>query len=199
LTCRATLKPPLLKLFEFLLASLCLLLIEDDEPIEPRGAGAYARSAAGGAGAPSWWGVDAPRPPPAMDASRAHGQACDILCVCLTLHQPQAWKIVQLALLTLWNVSARAPGVERHVAQQGVAVALMDVAVAPHWPHSLRYLAAGFLASLADTAANAAFTGGVRPLVATYVTLIRTQARPGQLASCCSKAFAAQGKRCLRA
>ena len=118
--CRATLKPPLLKLFEFLSASLCLFLIEDDEPVPTRAHGAYAfaspvatnsnsnptsashSSPAHGksgnkvsrscreVGKASWWTVDLPEPPAELLGTRAHMQAYDLLCVCLTLHIPQA-------------------------------------------------------------------------------------------------------------
>ena len=89
----------------------------------------------------------------------------------------QTWKIVQLALLTLWNVAARSTSVESHVAQQGVALALVELANAPRWPHSLRFMAAGFLASLYESAAAGMHTGGLVPVTATYIGLINTKVR----------------------
>ena len=164
---------------------MCLFLIDDDEPLASRRRGElFARGRAQGCaqrpGAEAaWWTIAAPRAAAAQEEeeSRAHVHAYEILCVCLTMQIPQAWKIMQLALLTLWNVTARRPWVERHVVAQGVAIALMDVATSPVWPHSLRYMAAGFLTALHDGGHAPEHTGGLVPLCSTCVALLRSDVR----------------------
>lgn len=183
-------KAPLLKLFEFLVASMCLFLIDDDEPLASRRAAErFGRGAAPGAAESGWWTIAAPRAAPESgeEESRAHVHAYEILCVCLTMQIPQAWKIMQLSLVTLWNVTARRPRVERHIVAQGVVIALMDIATSPVWPHSLRYMAAGFLAALHDGGHDPAHTGGLVPLCATCVTLLRSDVRTPS--ACCAAAY----------
>lgn len=176
---RDTVKAPLLKLFEFLVSSMCLFIIDDDEPLPPVRDDVFCQAAppapADARGAPTWWSVDVPRPEPVCDDSAAMLRAYEILCLCLTVRLPQAWKIVQLALLTMWNVCARRPGAERHVVEKGLAVPLLDIIVQPHWPHSVRAMAAGFLASLAESAHNTASIGGLVPMLAANIVLVRSK------------------------
>jgi hypothetical protein len=182
--CRDDVQPPLLKLFEFLVASFCLFLIEDDEPIPPRDEAAYAFAtpqqldSKAVSATPSWWTLDVPTARATKVDSLAHVAAYDLLCVCLTIQIPQAWKIVQLALLTMWNIAARSPDVESQIVAQGVAIALMDIASARHWPHSLRHMAASFLSSVHRSHSNSEHIGGLVPLCATYVTLLRSEVCP---------------------
>jgi hypothetical protein len=159
---------------------MCLFLIDDDEPIPKHGTEVYGSARACGSSvhtSPSWWTVSVPAPPAQAVESRAHEHTYEILCVCLTMQIPQAWKIMQLSLLTLWNVAARRPAVERHIVSQGVAVALMDIATARVWPHSLRFMAAGLLAAVHDGGYEANHTGGLVPLCSTYTVLLQSGVR----------------------
>jgi hypothetical protein len=156
---------------------MCLYLIDNDEPIQKHGTEVYSSARACGAGpeaAPGWWTVSVPLRHAEAIGSQAHEHTYKILCVCLTMQIPQAWKIIQLSLLTLWNVAARQPAVERHIVSQGVAIALMDLATAPVWPHSLRFMAAGLLAVVHDGGYDEAHTGGLVPLCSTYIVLLRS-------------------------
>lgn len=176
-------KAPLLKLFEFLVASMCLFIIDDNEPLPPVRDDVFCQAAPPapadprGVPEPAWWSVDVPRPEPVCEDSAAMLRAYEILCLCLTVRLPQAWKIVQLALLTMWNVCARRPGAERHVVEKGLAVPLLDIIVQPHWPHSVRVMAAGFLASLSESIHNTASIGGLVPMLAANIVLARSKVR----------------------
>eukprot|EP00892_Ulva_mutabilis_P009697 jgi/Ulvmu1/709/UM010_0081.1 len=176
-----TVKAPLLKLFEFLVASICLFIIDDEEPLPPVRDDVFcqapppAPSDDRGPPEAAWWSVDVPRPVPVCTESASLLRSYEILCLCLTVRLPQAWKIVQLALLTMWNVCARRPGAERHVVEKGLAVPLLDIVVQPHWPHSVRVMAAGFLASLAESAFNTAALGGLVPMIAANIVLVRSK------------------------
>ena len=183
LACSETVKAPLLKLFEFLVASMCLFIIDDDEPLPPLRDDVYCQATPPapaddrGPAAASWWCVDVPRPEPACTESASLLRAYEILCLCLTVRLPQAWKIVQLSLLTMWNVCARRPGAERHVVEKGLAVPLLDIIVQQHWPHSVRVIAAGFLAGLAESVHNTASLGGLVPMIAANIVLVRSKVR----------------------
>ena len=73
------------------MASLCLCLVDDLEPIAPTSTHAYAKAPAENAAGPhqGWWTMATRAPQPAVPDGRAHTAAYDILCVCLTLHIPQ--------------------------------------------------------------------------------------------------------------
>lgn len=67
---------------------------------------------------------------------------CSILCAPFNT---QAWKSVQLAVLTLWNACARSGNMERHVVEKGVCDRLLAIINFPSWPPSLRDTAGGCL------------------------------------------------------
>lgn len=89
---------PLLKLFEFLVASLCLFLIDEDEPIKPRRVEVFELGVPrGGKKRQTWWSVAAV--PPGVEAREpvAVEKALNILCRLLDLKMYIGWKVIQLA------------------------------------------------------------------------------------------------------
>jgi hypothetical protein len=176
-------KAPLLKLFEFLVASICLFVIDDDEPPPPPHDDVFSlavpaatdNAGCSSAQSPCWWSVDVQRPDPKCKDPGAMLRTYEILCVVISVQVPQAWKIVQLSLLTLWNVCARRRGAEAYVVEKGIAIPLLDICVQQHWPPSVRMMAAGFLSSLAESAGNIAQLGGVLPMISANVKLLRSQ------------------------
>jgi hypothetical protein len=63
---------PVLKLFEFLVASLCLFMIEDDCEVEHRELDLFKLTAPPGVRKSTWWTVEAraPEPSPTMDKTQ---------------------------------------------------------------------------------------------------------------------------------
>jgi hypothetical protein len=173
---------------------MCLFVIDDDEPPPPPQDEVYslAGPAVRGPAAASaqnstnrcWWSADAEVPAPACEDGGTLLRTYEILCVVLSVKVPQAWKIVQLSLLTLWNICVRRAGAERHVVRKGIAVPLLAIIATAHWPPSVRMMAAGFLASLSESADNCAAIGGLTPIIAANVTLLRSQVRPHACAAC---------------
>lgn len=176
-------KAPLLKLFEFLVASVCLFVIDDDEPPPPPQDDVFSLAGPAATGAPGptstqtpcWWTVDVQRPEPECKDAGAMLRTYEILCVVISVQAPQAWKIVQLSLLTLWNICARRHGAQAYVVEKGIAIPLLDICVQQHWPPSVRVMAAGFLASLAESANNTSQLGGLLPMIAANVKLLKSQ------------------------
>lgn len=78
----ANLKAPLLKLFEFLMASMCLFLVDDNEPVPHRFDRVYKESAPAAAASKTWWTVDVKTPPPVKkhnpQADRAYNTLCKV-------------------------------------------------------------------------------------------------------------------------
>lgn len=64
---------------------------------------------------------------------------------CLPVPPLQAWKSLQLGVLTLWNACARNGAMERHVVERGVTSKLLSIINTPTWPPSLRDTACGCL------------------------------------------------------
>lgn len=173
-------KAPLLKLFEFLVASICLFVIDDNEPPPPPQDDVFSLAGPGATGpaatqTPCWWSVDVQRPAPPCKDAGAMLRTYEILCVVISVQAPQAWKIVQLSLLTLWNVCVRRRGAETYVVEKGIAIPLLDICVQQHWPPSVRMMAAGFLANLAESSSNIPQLGGILPMISANVKLLRSQ------------------------
>jgi hypothetical protein len=173
MSCRGAAKAPLLKLFEFLTASLCLFLINDADPQAPRRDDVFAHASMG-RGKAGWWSVDLARPPPSLPDSPTHLRAYELLCICLTLEIPDAWKIVQLALLSLWHVCLQDAGAERLIVEQGLASAVLDIAGATQWPAVLRQMATGFVSNLWECSHHVPHLGGLATTMGIHVKLLRS-------------------------
>ena len=159
---------PLLKLFEFLCASMCLYVIDEAPPAaRPAGLWAAERRDGGGkeddaAAAPPttvWWSVDAPPTEPPDDVPPLMRRALALLLTALRMRAPAAWKSVQLAVVMLWNAAAQSPAVERHQARAGAAPLLLALARGGAWPAALRDMAAGQLQHLMEAHGNLAQLG----------------------------------------
>ncbi|MEW5317782.1 MAG: hypothetical protein WDW38_009052 [Sanguina aurantia] len=98
---------PVLKLFEFLVASICLFMIEDDAVPERRDFDLFSLAAPPGSGSKTW--------------------ALSILLNITGLSLLQAWKSVQLGVLTMWNACARDARMERHLVESQVCVKLLQI------------------------------------------------------------------------
>ncbi|MEW5306191.1 MAG: hypothetical protein WDW36_008675 [Sanguina aurantia] len=147
---------PVLKLFEFLVASICLFMIEDDAVPERRDFDLFSLAAPPGSGSKTWWTVDAPAPPPLPEVHGNVRRALSILLNITGLSLLQAWKSVQLGVLTMWNACARDARMERHLVESQVCVKLLQIVFNVTWPPSLRDVAAGFLEFLSERHGNLA-------------------------------------------
>ncbi|KAJ9524025.1 hypothetical protein QJQ45_022487, partial [Haematococcus lacustris] len=146
---------PVLKLFEFLVASICLFMIEDDTPPECRELDMFLLSAPrsarmqpsspGGPTSRTWWTVEARAPEPSPVVEEHMERALAILTQIVGMRLRAAWKSLQLGVLTLWNTCARNAHMERHVVERGVVGRLLAIVATPYWPASLRDIAAGCL------------------------------------------------------
>eukprot|EP00873_Tetraselmis_striata_P034657 jgi/Tetstr1/454921/TSEL_041784.t1 len=167
---------PLLKLFEFLVASLCLFLIDEDAPVLPRRTDIFEMGVPpGGRKRQTWWSVAVtppgvePREPPSVE------NALLILCKLLTMRMYIGWKVVQLSVSSLWNCTVRSASVEKLVVRNGAVELLINIASTEYWPPTLREAAAGHLMSLAEEWANIEHVDGTKPLQAVMIKLIKTK------------------------
>lgn len=73
----------------------------------------------------TWWTVEAkaPEPPGVVDTNTE--RALRILLQIIGMHLHEAWKSLQLGVLTLWNACARNPNMERHIVERGAAIKLL--------------------------------------------------------------------------
>ncbi|GIL66635.1 hypothetical protein Vafri_20126 [Volvox africanus] len=136
---------PVLKLFEFLVASICMFMVDDDGVPERRELDVFRLSAPEGARHKTWWTVDVRAPEADGTVDLDTERALRILLQILGMHLSAAWKSMQLGVLTLWNACCRHPNMERHVVERGVALKLLMVINNPSWPPSLREISAGCL------------------------------------------------------
>eukprot|EP00191_Tetraselmis_sp_GSL018_P024515 CAMPEP_0177627972 /NCGR_PEP_ID=MMETSP0419_2-20121207/31498_1 /TAXON_ID=582737 /ORGANISM="Tetraselmis sp., Strain GSL018" /LENGTH=1910 /DNA_ID=CAMNT_0019129181 /DNA_START=17 /DNA_END=5750 /DNA_ORIENTATION=+ len=166
----------LLKLFEFLVASLCLFLIDEDSPVPPRRVDVFEMGVPrGGPKRKTWWSVavfppDAePREPPAVEKS------LQILCRLLNLKMYIGWKVVQLSVVSLWNCAVRSASTEKYIVQSGVVERLISIASTGYWPPTLREAAAGHVMQLAEEWSNISHMGGTKRIQEVMVQLIKTK------------------------
>jgi len=148
---------PVLKLFEFLVASICLFMIEDDVPPEPRQLDLFkltSPSTMQKAARQTWWTIDARAPEPSSEVESQMERALAILTQLIGMKLLVAWKSLQLAVVTLWNACARNGNMERHVVERDVCSRLLDIANSPLWPPSLRDMAGGCLGFFMERYSN---------------------------------------------
>ncbi|KAG1678758.1 hypothetical protein FOA52_012798 [Chlamydomonas sp. UWO 241] len=186
---------PVLKLFEFLVASICLFMIEDDAIKESRELDLFKFTAPSGVAARhrTWWTVATRAPEPDAVVGLEQERALAIMVKIMGMHLGAAWKSLQLGVLTLWNVCTRNPHMERHVIEAGVCGRLLDIMNRAAWPQSLRDIAGGCLEFLVERHANLRFfpavalpieiawpfpkapTEGLVPTIAGYINLINSR------------------------
>ncbi|KAL0031473.1 hypothetical protein WJX77_002181 [Trebouxia sp. C0004] len=163
---------PLVKLFEFLVASMCLFLISDSDPLEPHKHEVYEASQRPGTASKTWWTLPLPQAPhtdaqlsPIVERSLA------VLIKLLCLTDTIAYKCMTLTAVTLWNCCVRSEAVEQRVVALGVCAPLLAVLDTPRWPNCLRDCAGGLLQSLSERWDNVQAMGGLRPFVEAMLTL----------------------------
>ncbi|GAX81636.1 hypothetical protein CEUSTIGMA_g9064.t1 [Chlamydomonas eustigma] len=184
---------PVIKLFEFLISSLCLFLVEEEVEEERRELDLFMLSSPPGVRAKTWWTVDAHAPEPSPDVEPAQSRALDLLLSIMGLHLVDSWKCVQLGVLTVWNVCSRNASIEKRVVEHSVASKLLDIMCNEDWPPSLRELASGFLSFLTERFSNLSTfplielppeikwgvqkppTFGLVPTIAGYINLINSK------------------------
>ena len=87
------------------MASLCLFLIDEDEPVKPRRVDVFEMGVPrGGRKRKTWWSIAAV--PPGVEAREpaAVEKALSILCSLLKLKMYMGWKVVQLSTVrVLWD------------------------------------------------------------------------------------------------
>lgn len=64
----------------------------------------------------------------AMPISPLMLRALNLLSALLSLRLPQAWKVIQLSCITLWNIACRSNSVEMLLVQSGISDALLNIA-----------------------------------------------------------------------
>ncbi|KXZ56071.1 hypothetical protein GPECTOR_2g953 [Gonium pectorale] len=136
---------PVLKLFEFLVASICMFMVDDDGVPERRELDVFRLSAPDGVRNKTWWTMDVRAPEVEGIVDSDTERALRILVQILGMHLGAAWKSMQLGILTLWNACCRHPNMERHVVERGVMLKLLLIVNNPAWPPSLREIAGGCL------------------------------------------------------
>ncbi|KAK9816567.1 hypothetical protein WJX72_002063 [[Myrmecia] bisecta] len=166
---------PLVKLFEFLVASMCLFLVTDEEPSGPDGGEVYELRAPPGSQVSTWWSVAVV--PPAPDATQPAlvDRGLKVLVQLLGLDYMMGYKCMTLAVITIWNVAIRSASAERRIVELGACQPLLDIVVDQRWPACLRDASAGFLQCLTERWSNVAHMGGLRPFEEAMVGLVRSR------------------------
>ncbi|GMH33927.1 hypothetical protein BSKO_01761 [Bryopsis sp. KO-2023] len=162
---------PLLKLFEFLSASLCLFMVEDVDELPLNSIATFEYGALAASKRKGWFTVNAPLPDIDSTQPDMIERALHILTQLLHLTIPRAWKTMQLCCATLWNVTCRSPEIQKRVVELGIFVPLLDIVNRSTWPASLRECASGHLQNLAEYWPNVCCMGGLMPLLRSLVTL----------------------------
>jgi len=96
---------PLLKLFEFLTASMCLYVIEEHSSGSAH-TGVWTAEEEEDS-IPRWWTVKADAPDPDPVVAPLLQRTLHILLTSLELRIPMAWKSVQLSVVMLWNAAVQ--------------------------------------------------------------------------------------------
>lgn len=143
---------PLVKLFEFMVAAMCLLVAsahEDQDPLEGRDETLWERTNDG-----SFWGVTIRPPSPPDDMPQATSAAIALLTRLLQIRSAVAAKIVQLSTSTLWNLCKADLLSQKRTLELGIAQSLIEIPHCGFFPPSVRAIAAMFLAVLAEQDEN---------------------------------------------
>ncbi|CAG9462609.1 unnamed protein product [Pedinophyceae sp. YPF-701] len=166
---------PLVKLFEFLVSGLCLL-VTDAEP-QPRQYEQllFEQDAAQGSDKKVWWGVSVTPPEEDADIGSKYNDALALMCKLLHLTQPVAAKILQLTINALWTITLSHQGAERFILEAGATEQLLRIAMSHSLPPRVRDAAIGLIADLFEYYPNVEHMGGAGPLVKATVDLLSTR------------------------
>ena len=140
-----------------------------------------------------WWTVvpDPMHTAEDTDVSPLMQRALQLLTQLLRIQSNLAWKVIQLACVTLWNTTSRSRKAERFLLESGIGTSLLSIArwsdltsnafnhgcllFSEAWPVSVRNCATGLLQSFFECCAHSAFVG-FGDIVETLVGAIRTEA-----------------------
>ncbi|KAK3271794.1 hypothetical protein CYMTET_19879 [Cymbomonas tetramitiformis] len=146
----------IVKMFEFMLTSLWLYLVEDEADLPPRRSGLAEMDHPKNVTGETWWAVDIPQPEESLEGKTQILKALHLLVnICdLPPLNKQFSKMVQISASALWNFSARSRAVEKHILEHGLAEVLLKVAAEKFWVDAARDIACSFLAHLCAEWAN---------------------------------------------
>ena len=188
---------PLVKLFEFLVSGLGLLLTDAtsaprtaDQDIyevveyprsrplfrDPRGTrtlrqqqeDAEAKTSVG------FLGMTLHPPEEDQELTESFGQALELLVELLGLKDEVTAKILQLSINTIWSVVLSNQFAEAHVLALDCTPRLLAIARNAHLPPKVRDSAAGLLSELIEFHPNLDMMGGVLPSLRTFVHLVNS-------------------------
>lgn len=119
-----------MQLLEFLMASLCLYLNTSYGPGAPvtPAPNIYTFSRAlGDRPHKTWWTVAVEPPEPDPTVSALMDRVLSLLVATVRLTLIDAWKSMQLSIVTIWNISGRAAFLEKACVLRNVVSALIQV------------------------------------------------------------------------
>eukprot|EP00891_Asterochloris_glomerata_P005689 jgi/Astpho2/5689/fgenesh1_pg.00079_%23_100_t len=166
---------PLIKLFEFLVASMCLFLIGEGDPISPTTQDLFEATKRPGSASPNWWGVPVHAPEQTMTLSPMLDRALKIMVKLLRMRFMLAYKCMTLSAVTLWNCTARSEQVEQRVVALRLCTALLDIVDRKQWPACLRDMAGGLLQSLLERWSSVEVLGGLRSYEVAMLGLVQSK------------------------
>ena len=126
------------------------------------------------------------------DISPLMQRALHVLSQLLRIQSSLAWKVIQLACVTLWNATSRSRKAERFLLESGISTYLLNIArwsdhtakpsinhgclvFSEEWPVSVRNCATGLLQSFLECCSCSAFIE-FGDIVETLIKAIRTEA-----------------------
>ncbi|KAK9861581.1 hypothetical protein WJX84_001329 [Apatococcus fuscideae] len=147
--------PSTVKLFEFLVASICLFLVPSDAPPPKLQEEMACQEETDANGKPvRYWGMRAGQKEVSSQQAQTVERCLRILAGLLALQLDQAYKCLTLAAVTIWNCIARDPGMEKRVVEMGVGQLVLSIVANGFWPACLRDAAGGLLSCLAERWSN---------------------------------------------
>lgn len=171
----ADMDAPLVKLFEFLVSALCLLIAQDmgqdGEVLEAQDDKVFERAEDG-----SYWGVQIRPSSPTIQLSPALNGAVDLMVKLMSLRATVASRIVQLATAALWNICKVDLTSQRYMLQLGLAQDLIEIPHCTAFPPLVRANACMLLAVLAEHLGNIPLIpGGLGAVIEVAVHSINTK------------------------
>ncbi|KAK3259845.1 hypothetical protein CYMTET_31172, partial [Cymbomonas tetramitiformis] len=146
---RATQVRHCIKFFEFLVNSVSVYLLTDNQAIPSRRIDLSSSSKSKGSSQEKYWMVVVPPRDDTLAEQPLYVKALELFLWASSLQsQSEHSALVQLALQGLWNLSVRHRAMEMWMMQEGVGRLLLRILQAPGWPAGVTSTAAEFLAEL---------------------------------------------------
>ncbi|KAK9825957.1 hypothetical protein WJX74_001162 [Apatococcus lobatus] len=147
--------PATVKLFEFLVASICLFMVPSDAPPPKLQEEMVCHEETDAAGKVlRFWAMRAAQKEVSSQQPQTVERCLRILTGLLALQLDQSYKCLTLAAVTLWNCIARDAAVEKRIVEMGVGQLVLSIVASAFWPACLRDSAAGLLSCLAERWSN---------------------------------------------